>query len=101
MTPNHPTRRLLARRLRELRFKRSWPQETLAAQAGLHRTYISGIERAERNIGLDNVEKLAAKQQERGHGFHYRYQLLFIERLNRHVERLGQQRFSSGDYGLL
>ncbi len=59
MTPDHPTRRLLARRLRELRFKRGWSQETLAAQAGLHRTYISGIERAERNIGLDNVERLA------------------------------------------
>ncbi len=59
MTPNHPTRRLLARRLRQLRFERNWSQETLAAQAGLHRTYISGIERAERNIGLDNVERLA------------------------------------------
>ncbi len=59
MTPNHPTRRLLARRWRQLRFERNWSQETLAAQAGLHRTYISGIERAERNIGLDNVEKLA------------------------------------------
>ncbi len=59
MMPDHPTRRLLARRLRELRFKKGWSQETLAARAGLHRTYISGIERAERNIGLDNVEKLA------------------------------------------
>jgi transcriptional regulator with XRE-family HTH domain len=59
MTPDHTTRRLLARRLRELRFNRGWSQETLAAQAGLHRTYISGIERADRNIGLDNVEKLA------------------------------------------
>jgi transcriptional regulator with XRE-family HTH domain len=45
MTPDHPTRRLLARRLRELRFNKGWSQETLAAQAGLHRTYISGIER--------------------------------------------------------
>jgi transcriptional regulator with XRE-family HTH domain len=59
MTPDHRTRHLLARRLRELRFKRGWSQETLADQAGLHRTYISGIERADRNIGLDNVEKLA------------------------------------------
>ncbi len=57
--PDYPARRLLARRLRELRFKKGWSQETLAAQAGLHRTYISGIERAERNIGLDNVERLA------------------------------------------
>ncbi len=54
MSSNHPTRRL-----REPRFKRGWSQEALAAQAGLHRTYISGIERCECNIGLDNVEKLA------------------------------------------
>ncbi len=31
----------------------------MAEQAGLHRTYISGIERAERNLGLDNPDKLA------------------------------------------
>jgi transcriptional regulator with XRE-family HTH domain len=27
--------------------------------AGLHRTYISSIERGERNVGIDNVERLA------------------------------------------
>ncbi len=52
----HPTRHLLAQRLRLLR---GWSQETLAEQAGLHRTYISGIEREERNLGLDNLDKLA------------------------------------------
>jgi transcriptional regulator with XRE-family HTH domain len=53
-------RKQLAYHIRTLRFKRGWSQETLADIAGLHRTYISGIERAERNVGLDNVEKIAA-----------------------------------------
>ncbi len=55
----HTTRHLLAKRLRLLRTLRGWSQETLAEQAGLHRTYISGIERGERNLGLDNLDKLA------------------------------------------
>ncbi len=53
------TRHLLAKRLRFLRTLRGWSQETLAEHAGLHRTYISGIERGERNLGLDNLDKLA------------------------------------------
>jgi transcriptional regulator with XRE-family HTH domain len=55
----HTTRHLLAQRLCLLRTLRGWSQETLAEQAGLHRTYISGIERGERNLGLDNLDKLA------------------------------------------
>lgn len=34
-------------------------QEKLAAQAGLHRTYVSSVERGERNISLVNIERLA------------------------------------------
>lgn len=52
-------RKLLAKKLRVLRFLRGWSQERLAEISGLHRTYISSIERAERNISLDNIEKLA------------------------------------------
>lgn len=54
------TRKVLAHHLRFLRFSRGWTQEQLAAASGLHRTYISAVERAQRNVGLDNVERLAA-----------------------------------------
>jgi len=52
-------RLLLATNLRQLRQARGWSQEQLAAQCGLHRTYIGAVERGERNIGLDNLERLA------------------------------------------
>ena len=52
-------RRVLATRLRLLRAVNGWSQETLAELAGLHRTYISSIENEERNVGIDNIERLA------------------------------------------
>jgi ribosome-binding protein aMBF1 (putative translation factor) len=47
------------RRIREERIKRGLSQEELAALASVHRTYIGMIERAEKNVTLSNVEKLA------------------------------------------
>jgi len=35
-------------------------QEELAERAGVHRTYVSSLERGQRNVGLDNVFALAA-----------------------------------------
>lgn len=46
-------------RLREIRRKKGISQEKLAGLAGLHRTYVSGVERGERNISLVNIERLA------------------------------------------
>ena len=52
-------RQVLAAKVKLLRFLRRWSQEDLAATAGLHRTYISAIERATCNLSLGNVEKLS------------------------------------------
>ena len=46
-------------RVRELRKQEGLPQEELSYKADLHRTYIGMIERAEKNITLINIEKIA------------------------------------------
>ena len=50
---------ILADNLRALRRQLGLSQETLADRAGLHRTYVGSIERGERNVSIDNIERLA------------------------------------------
>ena len=46
-------------KVREERLKQGLSQEKLALRAGVHRTYIGMIERAEKNITLENIEKIS------------------------------------------
>jgi transcriptional regulator with XRE-family HTH domain len=50
---------LFGNRVRELRLQRKFSQEKLAELADLHRNYVGGVERGERNVSLLNIVKLA------------------------------------------
>lgn len=45
--------------IRQKRLELHLSQEKLASKAGVHRTYIGMIERAEKNITLENIQKLS------------------------------------------
>lgn len=45
--------------IRKIRRSRALSQERLAEACGLHRTYISDIERGARNVSLENIEKIS------------------------------------------
>ncbi len=51
--------KLFGQRVREERLNQGLSQEALAEKADVHRTYIGMIERAEKNITLTNIERIA------------------------------------------
>lgn len=59
LVPSPSPQRIFAANVRRLRVASGLSQEALAERAGLHRTYVSSIERAERNVSLQNIFALA------------------------------------------
>lgn len=51
--------KIFANNMKKNRLKQSLSQEELAFKAGLHRTYISDIEREKRSISLGNIQKIS------------------------------------------
>jgi transcriptional regulator with XRE-family HTH domain len=62
-TNEHRARRILAKNLREIRAQKGLSQEKLADIAGLHRTYVGSVERCERNVSIDNIERISIALQ--------------------------------------
>jgi transcriptional regulator with XRE-family HTH domain len=53
--------RTVGRNLRHYREQRGLSQEAFAAELGVHRTYMGGLERGERNITLRSLERIAKR----------------------------------------
>lgn len=60
MTTQSSARGRFGENLRRLRLAKGLSQEGLAQMAGIHRTYIGAVERGERNVSIDNMERIAA-----------------------------------------
>lgn len=56
--PEMPDRAELGRALRTLREAKELSQEDLADLSGLHRTYVGGVERGERNPSFESISRL-------------------------------------------
>jgi len=61
--PSIDPRAVFGKHVRKLRLQLGLSQEKLAERAGLHRNYVGGVERGERNIALLNIVALARALQ--------------------------------------
>jgi transcriptional regulator with XRE-family HTH domain len=52
-------RQIFSQNVRKTRIAQGLSQEGLAELSGLHRNYVGGVERGERNIAVDNMDKIA------------------------------------------
>jgi transcriptional regulator with XRE-family HTH domain len=52
-------RDVLAKNMRRLRAAQGLSQEALAFECGINRTYLSSVERSERNVSIDNIARIA------------------------------------------
>lgn len=57
----HGLRVRLGSAIRRLRKAKGYSQERFADLCGLHRTYMGSVERGERNVSLDNIERIAKR----------------------------------------
>jgi transcriptional regulator with XRE-family HTH domain len=58
-THKGPLRDILAKNMRLIRASKKLSQEALAHECGINRTYLSAVERSERNVSIDNIGRIA------------------------------------------
>lgn len=75
--------KVFAHNLKKYRMLKGLSQEAFAEKTGLHRTYISAIEREKRSIALDNIQKIADALEIETY-------LLFIECESEELSKLGK-----------
>ena len=57
--PPSPLRRVFGANVRNRRKALNLSQEELADLAGVHRTYMGAVERAEKNVSIDNMDRIS------------------------------------------
>jgi transcriptional regulator with XRE-family HTH domain len=59
-SPGTPARVVFGENLRRARVTKGLSQEALGGMAGVHRTFVGAVERAENNVSIDTMERLSS-----------------------------------------